>query len=63
MEPVLVVQFGCVKLRTGIAGFLFTVTRTVAVFEHPLAPCPVTMYVEDTVGLIGDPFSTEPFQV
>lgn len=63
MEPVLVVQLGCVTLSVGVAGLLFTVTRTVAVFVHPLDPCPVTVYVVVDNGVITSPFNTELLQV
>ena len=43
IDPVLVVQLGWITFRVGVVGLLFTVTRTVAVLEHPLDPCPLTV--------------------
>ncbi len=44
-------------------GSVFTVTLTVAVFEHPLASVPVTVYVSVTVGVNATLSVTLPLQV
>ena len=59
IDPVFVVQFGCIAVKSGAAGILFTVTTTDAVLEHPLDPWPVTIYVLVAAGVNATEFTTE----